>query len=42
LSALLDKIKSRVKKHGFNKITFSRDLTSQQVNPGDPSITKQV
>jgi hypothetical protein len=42
LSALLDKIISRVKKHGFSKITFSRDLTSQQVNPVDPKTTQQI
>jgi hypothetical protein len=41
LSALFDKIISKVKKHGFNKITFSRDLTSQKVNPVDLTITKQ-
>jgi hypothetical protein len=42
LSALLNKIISRVKKHGFSKITFSRDLTSQQVNPVDPTTTQQI
>jgi hypothetical protein len=41
IECTLDKIISRVKKHGFNKITFSRDLTSQQVNPVDPTTTQQ-
>jgi hypothetical protein len=33
---------SRVEKHGFSKITFSRDLTSQKVNPVNPTTTHQI